>query len=440
MADFPDYSYLFGTSSKLPEIDIYAPLKQRLTLQQLTDARLYRQAQLRHMQLQEQEAQRKIEAQNQLRSALQTLPADADAMTMLRHLGPAGLPLVKELEDARNAGLTRQTTQANLQKVQNERQANVNQRIADLGMEAVKIKDPAEREQFFNQGVASTLIDAGITPAEQFGAFRVPKDVQAAQMYYSTVKGPDKLREYLAALEKDERDALLFGPQKAKAEADAELAQRKLTGQEQTPEEQTFRNVFLPGYLASSGLQATPQNITQAYREFVKDRHPQFATPGVDVPYSPAVVAQKKELASAAAGNKPMSAEGAKVAAIASSLVPEARMLQQAIRQGGRAAIASIIAGTDPQLGRLADNVADKVGRLRSGGAVNKNEEERFMGQISRWSDLVTGTKAAEDAIDRLVEEAESVEGYMRPGQQKGSQSPGKQYQKGSDPMNLGIK
>ncbi|MEM7209556.1 MAG: hypothetical protein AAF434_17185 [Pseudomonadota bacterium] len=36
---------------------------------------------------------------------------------------------------------------------------------------------------------------------------------------------------------------------------------------------------------------------------------------------------------------------------------------------------------------RLRDNLTDLVGRLRSGGAITKDEEGRFMGQIPLWSD-----------------------------------------------------
>ena len=130
-------------------------------------------------------------------------------------------------------------------------------------------------------------------------------------------------------------------------------------------------------------------------------------------------------VAEASAGAKPMSAEASKVHAIATTMVPELQQLKAAIKAGGRRALFGIISKTDPHLSRLADNVADKVGRIRSGGAVNPSEEARFMGQLARLADLWSGsTGPAEEAIDGLIEEAQRVSGGMEPGGNRPSTAP----------------
>lgn len=118
-----------------------------------------------------------------------------------------------------------------------------------------------------------------------------------------------------------------------------------------------------------------------------------------------------------AAIGKGMSQESAKVYAIAETMVPELEKLRDAIQQNPRMAIGGIITGTNPHLVRLAENAADKVGRLRSGGAVNPKEETRFMGQIARKMDLASGDPGpAIEAINGLIEEAKTVKARMTPG------------------------
>lgn len=118
-----------------------------------------------------------------------------------------------------------------------------------------------------------------------------------------------------------------------------------------------------------------------------------------------------------AAVAKGMNQESAKVYAIAETIVPELEQLRDEIQKNPKLAIGGIISGLDPTLVRLAENAADKVGRLRSGGAVNPNEEKRFMGQIARQIDVFTGDPGpAIAAINGLIIEAQTVKSKMNPG------------------------
>lgn len=107
---------------------------------------------------------------------------------------------------------------------------------------------------------------------------------------------------------------------------------------------------------------------------------------------------------------KPLSGEASKVLAIARTMQPELVALRDALQEGGRAAILGIKTRANMQLTRLAESVADKVGRLRSGGAINKDEEARFMRQIVSFADLAdpSGSGAVE-ALNRLHVEAGAV-------------------------------
>jgi hypothetical protein len=95
-----------------------------MSLKDLVDQRRVRDLQVRRLELQEQEDQRKRAEDAQFRQGLSTLPENADAITTLRHLGPRGLPLAKELDDARTAKLTRQAKEDELNQVRLKVRAN----------------------------------------------------------------------------------------------------------------------------------------------------------------------------------------------------------------------------------------------------------------------------------------------------------------------------
>lgn len=113
---------------------------------------------------------------------------------------------------------------------------------------------------------------------------------------------------------------------------------------------------------------------------------------------------------------KPLSGEASKVLAIASTMQPEIDALAEALQTGGRAAIMGIKTRYNMPLTRLAESVADKVGRLRSGGAINKEEEARFMRQIVSFADLRDpSASGAVEALARLRKEAEAVARGVNP-------------------------
>jgi hypothetical protein len=112
---------------------------------------------------------------------------------------------------------------------------------------------------------------------------------------------------------------------------------------------------------------------------------------------------------------KPLSAEAAKVLSVATTIQPEINRLKLALTKDFKGSVAGIALGTNRGLKKLADNVADKLGRLRSGGAINKEEERRFLGQIANWADVAFGSpEEAISALDGILAEAQQVATSMQ--------------------------
>lgn len=125
-------------------------------------------------------------------------------------------------------------------------------------------------------------------------------------------------------------------------------------------------------------------------------------------------------------GQKPLSGDAAKVLSISTSLPSDVNQLKAAISANPRAAILGMLTGTDTNLARLLDGVADKVGRLRSGGAINTDEAASFKSQIARWTDLPGGDpKPIIEALDRLINEANSITQSVNPNGQIGGSTGG---------------
>lgn len=104
------------------------------------------------------------------------------------------------------------------------------------------------------------------------------------------------------------------------------------------------------------------------------------------------------------------SGDAAKLRGIVNTLPSEITRLRDILQTADRKKLAGILANLDPTTNRLIDQVADKVGRLRSGGAINKDEEARFKGQLIRKADLLSGsTASAISALDGIAEEARQV-------------------------------
>lgn len=111
-----------------------------------------------------------------------------------------------------------------------------------------------------------------------------------------------------------------------------------------------------------------------------------------------------------------MSGDAAKVSAIASTMIPEINTLKQRFTQNYKGALTGLLTGTDRELVKLVDQIADKVGRLRSGGAVNADEEARFKRQIASFMDLPFGNgQQAIEALDGLINEAQQVSSSVNP-------------------------
>lgn len=161
------------------------------------------------------------------------------------------------------------------------------------------------------------------------------------------------------------------------------------------------------------------------FLEFVEAKNTASSSPNVPTSYREWELAGKPGTFAeylTTRGGKPLSADAAKVLSIAQTLPTEALQLKEILSTAGRVQIAAILSGGDAATARLIDSVADKVGRLRSGGAINKDEAASFKSQILRKADLLTGDMtSAIAAIDGLIEEASNVaesmtRGIMPPG------------------------
>lgn len=112
---------------------------------------------------------------------------------------------------------------------------------------------------------------------------------------------------------------------------------------------------------------------------------------------------------------KTYGADTAKVLGIATTVVPEINQLKQVLQANYRGALTGIVTGTDRNLVKLVDQIADKIGRLRSGGAINKDEEMRFKRQVASLMDIPFGDAAgAIAALDGLIAEANQVAGSIQ--------------------------
>lgn len=110
-------------------------------------------------------------------------------------------------------------------------------------------------------------------------------------------------------------------------------------------------------------------------------------------------------------GTKPLSGDAAKIKAIADTMIPEVQKLKQAFEKDYKGSLRGIVLKTDRELVKLVDNVADKVGRIRSGGAINKDEETRFKRQIASLLDIPFGQqKDALTALDGIISEAANIQ------------------------------
>lgn len=133
--------------------------------------------------------------------------------------------------------------------------------------------------------------------------------------------------------------------------------------------------------------------------------------------------------------NKPLSRDSSAILAITKTLRPEVEALKAAFRNDFKGSLIGLTSGANRRLVKLVDNVADKVGRIRSQGAVNKQEEERFKRQIYSWLDIPFGN--SEDsiaALDGILAEADEITGGIRPNERQAPASKPSAIPKSSKP------
>lgn len=135
------------------------------------------------------------------------------------------------------------------------------------------------------------------------------------------------------------------------------------------------------------------------------------------------LIRQRNQMTSPTKPVKPLSAEASKLSSITKTVQGEIETLMGFYEQNYKKSVAGIVTGTDRELVKLADQIADKIGRLRSGGAINKEEEARFMRQIASKADLLFGDKeSALRALEGYLEEAKQVANSIQPTQVSGLQ------------------
>lgn len=230
----------------------------------------------------------------------------------------------------------------------------------------------------------------------------------------------DKLRqqefENQQSLQTGETKGFTLGNDQQRFEIDPTTGEYKMVGQ-------GFRSTDKPNESPTSIQEyeyARNQGYTGTYNDFQQQNSSnsqtgdKLLTPteaaSLGVPYG--------TTQSQAYGQNPskLSGDAAKVQAIASTMIPEINALKQRFTQNYKGALTGLLTGTDRELVKLVDQIADKVGRLRSGGAVNADEEMRFKRQIASLMDLPFGnSQQAITALDGLINEAQQVSSSIDP-------------------------
>jgi hypothetical protein len=113
-------------------------------------------------------------------------------------------------------------------------------------------------------------------------------------------------------------------------------------------------------------------------------------------------------------GNKPLSGDAAKLSGYVSTLQAQATTLRKLIETDGIRKVVYEYKKGNPRYVNVIEDVADAKGRLRSGGAVNDQEANRFKQPFSGIGNLFFGDdKAALAAVDRALAEAAKVQEGM---------------------------
>lgn len=114
---------------------------------------------------------------------------------------------------------------------------------------------------------------------------------------------------------------------------------------------------------------------------------------------------------------KPLSGEASKLLSISSGLETDVNSIKAKIAtQGYEKFLRGYITGTDRDTVKLLSRAADRIGRLRSGGAINKDEEARFISQFASKGDYAFGKDTdATSALDSILTEAQTVRSGIDP-------------------------
>ena len=197
------------------------------------------------------------------------------------------------------------------------------------------------------------------------------------------------------------------------------------------------RNVGLTAEQQAAGARAAEQfelskvGKTEPYPQPVQTQKVEeagaLASARTNVLETPEKIAQdldkkRREAEIASTVNKALSGEASKVYAIATTMGEDINKLRAAFQKDYRGSQRQLLMGTDRDLRLAAERLADKVGRLRSGGAINKEEESRFMGQIASWKSYGMGDSASGlNALAQIEEEAGIVARSIRPQGESGT-------------------
>jgi hypothetical protein len=111
---------------------------------------------------------------------------------------------------------------------------------------------------------------------------------------------------------------------------------------------------------------------------------------------------------------KPLSGDAAKLSGYVSTLQTQGQVLKNLIQDNGIRWVTMEYKKGNPAVVNVIEDAADAKGRLRSGGAVNDQEAERFKQPFTGLGNVFyADNKAALKAIDQVLAEADRVQAGM---------------------------
>jgi hypothetical protein len=340
---------------------------------------------------------------------------------------------------------TIQKTQLENQLKRAEQVSNTLASVVDDGTKTAAVQQlvssglmsPEEGQQYASIPFADPRLQATLAAAKAKGMAAKDQATIAIQQHEAQIKADAEARQ---KAESDAKRPGLVAESQAKQSAAAAQSAGAITDQPsytawynaQPPQVQQFYGPeYSPAKVAAitragmTGAERTTSDLTKNRDE----RSAQHMTATENIARGQLGVSQselglsaqrlKLEQGKQQSAEKALSGEGAKTYSVAQTAVPELDQLRAAFDKDYSKTLRGILLGTDRNLIRLAESVADKIGRLRSGGAINKDEAARFMGQIASWGDYLgkkDDSKAAVlSALDRYKDEATSVAAKVAP-------------------------